>query len=195
MTETTMLAYPFITPPQHSRAILGFTCAAPASSGVYGWFFREIPPVVPVSGCLVADGLTLLYVGISPKQMPEGRTSTQTVRSRIRYHYTGNAEGSTLRLTLGCLLAEKLGIELRRVGSGKRMTFTLEGERKLSAWIAENAYAAWTENTRPWELEAQLIASLSLPLNLDQNQHHGFSAELSRIRSQARRRARQLDIA
>lgn len=147
-----------------------------------------------MNGCFVVDGLTLLYVGISPKQMPEGRTSKQTMRSRIRYHYTGNAEGSTLRLTLGCLLAEKLGIELRRVGSGKRMTFTLEGEKKLSAWIADNAYVAWTEHPRPWELEAQLITSLSLPLNLDQNRHHGFSAELSSIRSQARDRARQLDI-
>jgi hypothetical protein len=35
----------------------------------------------------------------------------------IRYHYTGNASGSTLRLTLGCLLAERLGIQLRRVGA------------------------------------------------------------------------------
>lgn len=30
--------------------------------------------------------------------------------------------GSTLRLTLGCLLAEQLGIQLRRVGSGARVT-------------------------------------------------------------------------
>ena len=40
--------------------------------------------------------------------------------NRIRYHFRGNAEGSTLRLTLGCLLIKPLGIELRRVGSGKR---------------------------------------------------------------------------
>ncbi|WP_386143941.1 GIY-YIG nuclease family protein [Streptomyces yanii] len=44
------------------------------------------------------------------------RTSTQNLRTRVRYHYRGNAAGSTLRLTLGCLL----GLELRRVGSGKR---------------------------------------------------------------------------
>jgi hypothetical protein len=31
-------------------------------------------------------------------------------------------------LLLGCILAEQLGIELRRVGSGKRMTFS-EGEQ------------------------------------------------------------------
>ncbi|MEU1194017.1 GIY-YIG nuclease family protein [Streptomyces sp. NPDC005859] len=44
------------------------------------------------------------------------RTSTQNLRKRVRYHYRGNAAGSTLRLTLGCLL----GLDLRRVGSGKR---------------------------------------------------------------------------
>jgi hypothetical protein len=32
----------------------------------------------------------------------------------------GTAEGSTLRLTLGYLLAEELGLHLRRVVSGKR---------------------------------------------------------------------------
>ena len=45
------------------------------------------------------------------------------MRERIPYHYQGNAEGSTLRLTLGCPLSEELDIELRRVGSGKRGTF------------------------------------------------------------------------
>jgi hypothetical protein len=50
----------------------------------------------------------------------------------------GNAYGSTLRLTLGCMLAEKLGIELHRVGGGTRRTFTTTGEAKLSAWMDEN---------------------------------------------------------
>jgi hypothetical protein len=58
--------------------------------------------------------------------------SQQTLRQRIRYHYTGNAAGSTLPLTLGCLLAERLGIQLRRMGSGRRLTFAA-GEGKLSA--------------------------------------------------------------
>jgi hypothetical protein len=61
-----------------------------------------------------------------------GKPSKQNLRSRIKNHYRGNAESSTLRLTLGFLLSEKLGIELRRVGSGKRMTFS-QGEKVLSA--------------------------------------------------------------
>lgn len=91
--------------------------------------------------------------------------SKQTLQDRIKYHYTGNAEGSTLRKTLGCLLADDLGIQLRRVGSGNRMTF-VEGEQALSGWMAQNAYVSWVIRGRPWELEDELIAELDLPVNL-----------------------------
>jgi hypothetical protein len=41
------------------------------------------------------------------------RTSTQNLRKRVRYHYRGNAAGSTLRLTLGLLF----GLALRHVAA------------------------------------------------------------------------------
>lgn len=44
-----------------------------------------------------------------------------TKNRQITYHYRGNAEGSTLRLTLGTLLASDSDFPLRRVGSGRRM--------------------------------------------------------------------------
>ena len=105
----------------------------------------------------------------------------------------GNAYGSTLRLTLGCLLAERLGIELRRVGSGKRRTFG-DGEAKLSAWMGENAFVCWLETKEPWLLEAQPIPSVCLPLNLDQNRSHAFHTILSGIRRAAKGRAEQFPI-
>jgi hypothetical protein len=46
---------------------------------------------------------SLQYVGIAPRHM-RPRVSRQSLRTRIRYHFRGNAAGSTLRLTLGCLL-------------------------------------------------------------------------------------------
>ena len=95
-------------------------CPVPAKRGVYAWYFSEIPPGVPTSGCVTFDGHTLLYIGISPKN----DSSSQNLRKRIRHHYGGNAEGSTLRLTLGVLLAERSEFPLRRVGSGSRMTLT-----------------------------------------------------------------------
>ncbi|MFE9288447.1 GIY-YIG nuclease family protein [Streptomyces olivaceus] len=118
------------------------------------------------------------------------RTSTQNLRKRVRYHYRGNAAGSTLRLTLGCLL----GLELRRVGSGKRMTFGRAGEATLSQWMADNAQVCWIKWSEPWDLESQLISQLDLPLNLDQNRHNAFHSRLKEIRAQARNRARKLPI-
>jgi hypothetical protein len=146
-------------------------------------------------GCLKRGELTLLYTGISPKRPPtNGRPpSRQTLRHRIRYHFRGNAEGSTLRKTLGVLLAEALGIELRRVGSGKRMTFGV-GEPLLSEWMADNALVAWVVDPEPWLLEARLIADLDVPLNLDGNRHHRFHPELTAARAQAVARARALPI-
>jgi len=122
----------------------------------------------------MSDGKTLLYVGISPKQTSrQGKPSTQTIWHRIRYHYRGNAEGSTLRLTLGCLLSDQLGVELRRVGSGKRMTFH-EGEQKINEWMQENAFVTWISHLEPWKIEDQAIRQLSLPLNLKDNKRHPF---------------------
>jgi hypothetical protein len=104
--------------------VLARPCPVPASAGVYAWFFDSLPQRVPTEGLVRSAGLALLYVGISPKRPSAvGSPSCQTLRSRLRYHFQGNAEGSTLRLSLGCLLSRDLGIELRRVGSGRRMTF------------------------------------------------------------------------
>jgi hypothetical protein len=158
------------SPHLHSRQEVLTPGCVPRTPGVYAWFFREVPPLVPPNGCIVRNGLTLLYAGIARKAPPKNGTpaSEQTLWHRIRYHMRGNAYGSTLRLTLGCLLAEPLGIELRRVASGKRRTFA-EGEVKLSAWMEENAFVCWMQTREPWTIETQLITSVGLPLNLDQN--------------------------
>lgn len=167
----------------------------PRQPGIYSWHFKELPGCVDAAGCTKCDGLTLLYVGISPKAPSNNAaaSSRQTLRTRIRYHFGGNAEGSTLRLTLGCLLAEQLGIELRRVGSGKRMTFSA-GEQILSEWMSENAFVCWVECNEPWSIEEYAINHLTLPLNIDQNARHCFCADLKKIRSVARDRARVLPI-
>jgi hypothetical protein len=176
--------------------VLTRPCPVPKSPGVYAWYFRTPPAAVPLDRCIRHDELVLLYVGISPKQPPrDGRPgSRQTLASRIRYHYRGNAEGSTLRLTLGCLLAKELGLELRRVGRGKRLTFTVEGERRLSEWMDRHAFVTWAEMSQPWLLEAKLFRELALALNLADNGHHAFCKHLMALRCLARERARALPI-
>ncbi|MCW2899286.1 MAG: hypothetical protein JWO67_1551 [Streptosporangiaceae bacterium] len=167
----------------------------PAVPGVYGWWFNRLPPLVDVSGCHRADRFTLLYTGISPKQPPRnGRSASKgQLRQRIVTHYAGNAEGSTLRKTLGCLMAKELGIQLRRVGSGSRRTF-VDGEQQLSQWIGEHAFVSFTPHERPWELEERLIALLDLPLNLDGNSRNAFHPELTRVRRESVAAANLLPI-
>jgi hypothetical protein len=180
-----------------SRAeVVASPCPVPDVAGIYGWYFRELPFPMDVSGCITHNELALLYVGISPKSPPtNGKPpSSQTLRKRVRYHYSGNAEGSTLRLTLGCLLADRLGIDLRRVGSGKRRTFLHNGEAALSEWMAENAFVTWIDTPEPWIAEHRLIQEVDLPLNLDQNSGNPFHRTLSEIRKQAKLRAAQLPI-
>jgi hypothetical protein len=129
----------------------------------------------------------LLYIGIAPSRLG----GSETLRSRIRYHFGGNAEGSTLRLTLGCLLESQLGTVLRRVGSSRRRTF-VDREGVLSAWMAKHTALTWCTTRTPKTTEKRLIRRLSLPLNLDQNNTHPFAATLKALRSEARRRADRL---
>jgi hypothetical protein len=186
-----------LSPPHlFSRAeVAGRPCPIPATGGVYAWYFTAIPPGVPVVGCHEIGGASLLYVGISPKEPPKnGRPpSKATLRSRIGYHYRGNAEGSTLRLTLGCLLTQQLGISLRRVGSGSRLTFS-DGESALSEWMGRHAYVCWVPSEKPWLLEHELIAKYRFPLNLDQNKDSVFHSELSVIRGAQRAKAKSLPV-
>jgi hypothetical protein len=175
--------------------VLARPCPVPRQAGVYAWYFRELPPEVSPGRCHHHHGATLLYVGISPRRAPSnGRPpSRQTLRSRLRYHLRGNAAGSTLRLTLGCLLAGELGLELRRVGSGERYTFA-DGEEDLSEWMDKSAYVCWLPSEDPWRLEERLISSLSLPLNLRGNERHPFHPILSARRAEQRRRADELPL-
>ena len=123
------------SPVLYSRStVLSQPCPVPQDRGLYAWLFKEVPPSVPIDGCVAKNGMTLLYVGISPMRL------LRNLRKRITNHYRGNAEGSTLRLTLGTLLLEKRNFPLRRVGSGKRMTFTHLGEQWLDDWMEENAF-------------------------------------------------------
>src|SRR4029079_2036751 len=159
----------------------------PPTRGLHGWFFDGVPKCVPVENCVVHDGLTLLYVGIAPSRA----SSSATLRSRIRQHYQSNAAGSTLRLTLGCLLAEQLRIQLQRTGSTDRLTFGKRGEEQLSEWMAANAFVCWVEHKDPWKITYEAVSALRPPLNEDENDAHPFCAALSALRSEMRKKAKE----
>lgn len=166
----------------------------PQAPGVYAWCFKAPPPGVPASDCLSHDEWAMLYVGISPDSRSKPN-SRQGLRSRVRHHLCGNAEGSTLRRTLGVLLSGQSGFPLRRVGSGKRMTLTHLGEQWLDCWLDENALLYWKTVDQPWLLEEKIIAQVSCPLNLRGNDAHPFNKALKELRSAAIVEARSIPIA
>jgi hypothetical protein len=116
------------------------------------------------------------------------------LRKRLRQHYARSAEASTLRRTLGCLLADELRLQLRRVGSSGRRTTFIRGEQVLSDWMAENAFVSWVARERPWDLEGELIRELDLPLNLQGNSRNAFHPALTDARARCLAQARALPV-
>ncbi len=153
----TDLVEDFLTPERLWRMaeVLRRPSPVPAVPGVYGWWFDRLPGRIDAAGCHRLENLVLLYTGISPKRPPaNGRPPSRgQLRQRIGTHFSGNAEGSTLRKTLGCLLGEELGVQLRRVGSGNRRTF-VDGEHRLTTWMSDHALVSFLPHEKPWELGA-----------------------------------------
>lgn len=164
----------------------------PTENGIYFWWIKNLPEIVPLEDCIQFKEYYLVYSGISPDKKGKPN-SKSTLRTRLRTHYFGNAEGSTLRRTLGILLAQQSGFPLRRVGSGKRMTFTHLGEQWLDHWMEENTRISWILDPEPWVLEENMFKSVSLPLNLKGNEHV-FKNTLSTLRKESIHQARMLEI-
>ena len=147
------------------------------------------------AGTCERDGHRLLYAGISPRRPPKpGDESKRNLRKRAQDHICKDAYGSTLRLTVGCLLTERLEIELRRVGSGTRETFTATGEAILSDWIARNMRMSFIEHDEPWTVESGIIGSLDLPLNIDHNAHNPQCKFVRDARARCKAHARGLPV-
>jgi hypothetical protein len=73
------------------------------------------------------------------------------------------------------------------------MTFG-SGEACLSDWMNANAFVARQCCPEPWSIEEQLIRTVCLPLNLDQNKSGAFHAELRSIRRGARILAKNMPV-
>jgi GIY-YIG catalytic domain len=146
--------------------ILGRPCPVPEEPGVYGWYFRSLPCEMDVSACRRVDGLTLLYVG-----------SASNLRRRLCDHCRDRG-GSTLRRTLAALLRDQLEL---KPGSGTRgnLRIGVDGERRLSEWLAANATVIWAVTPEPETVERQFIEQLELPLNLMHNPRTPLSANAS----------------
>lgn len=160
----------------------------PSDSGVYGWYFNKLPPYVPKKGCtVIKKGLRLrppfsfrqkwylLYIG-----------RAEDLKDRISdYHIKGKyyAKGtmSSLRLSLGCLLSEKLGLTLSYPPEsfGKK-------EKRLNKWIEKHMRVAWIETNNIKIVESKAITDHTLPLNYRDNIHHPLAKPLHNLRKEFR---------
>ena len=152
----------------------------PKESGVYGAYFKEVPSDIDIKNCVSFEEHILLYIGIS----------TINLQKRIKGHYTNDASRSTLRNTLGILLADKSKFPLRRIEPYKRKTrnFTPGGESWLNLWVEKNMFFSFetilSYSQREDEYLSKLGPSGSLPLNIDKN-NHLYASKLKKERETA----------
>ena len=151
-----------------------------------------IPPSVPEEGLHPREGHHLLYVGIAPRASGGGgrdplRTS---LVPRIRYHYAGRAYASALRMSLGVVLAESLGLSLEVHADGERVDWGTTGETALSGWMQAHLRVSWLEYVRPWEVSDMAFRNLVLPLNLQAQDPTPFQRDLAARQAAMQDRAR-----
>lgn len=140
----------------------------PAERGLYAWWSR--PGMLPgISGTrLTTNGnLELIYLGICPDKASGGRT----MRDRLLRDHSRRTRKSTLRRGLASFLWEQEGWDLAVTADG-RPTLDRRSEAELTTWMRARLYLTWVGDPRPWEKEADAIATLLPPLNCDMNREH-----------------------
>lgn len=164
---------------------------APRDKGVYAWWFTRGALAVPAREYAMVDGRELLYVGIAPQRpSATGQESKSCLRARLLTHATRHASRSTLRLTLGSLLVDKLGLELGM--HARRASWGSRGESDLTRWMGEHARVNWVVDEEPWVIEDELLVGAPLALNVD-GRRDAFAVSLSARRKELRRAAREAD--
>lgn len=152
----------------------------PNMAGLYAWWIASaslpigrpaIPPQHPPGAM---QDWSLLYLGIAPR----GECGTRTVADRFHKDHTGgNIGGSTFRQSLAALLMADL--DLRPLPGGDRSR--LIDEAPLSEWMELHLAVTFANDTRPWEIERQIIRALDPPFNI-QGGTHAFRLQVSAAR-------------
>jgi hypothetical protein len=115
-------------------------------------------------------------------------TSTQTIRSRVLGNQlNGNVGSSTFRFVLAALLLDEL--DLHPYLRGTKVALSAQENERLSAWQRKHLLLTSRARKRPWEIEANAIGELALPLNLAGNAAHAFYPTVRAARAGLRRRA------
>ncbi len=166
----------------------------PKTSGIYAWYFKELPPHVPndTKYQIKKDEMIfhLLYVG-----------EASNLHRRIRGHYKYQSDSSTLRRSLGVLFHKHNSkcmppfICKMKPDGTYRYHFPKNGENCLTAWMKKHAFICWAEHKDADEkirqkIETELMELVLPPLNI-KNGTHPFSCKLGKMRCEAELQARK----
>lgn len=142
----------------------------PALSGNYIFALRKnskLPDVgIPVTYTKFRD-YEVIYVGLASNSLKD---------RDVEKHFNGNAGGSTLRKSLGCLFGYNLIPRDSHYNSNGKTKFNVTDESKLSDWIKTNLLLFYYPNKEFDSIESLLIQALNPPLNLDKN-HNVINSE------------------
>ena len=148
--------------------------------GFYAVFFDSGTCLLEGSGYLdfdqayppAVEGFDLLYVG----------ATLDSLRRRALQHVVGDSRSSSLRMTVGALLANDLDLE--PVGDGSRTYFNFgDGERRLTSWLCAHTRVAVHPSSQPFVLEKALLREHFIPFNLSERKRHPFSKYLMALRA------------
>lgn len=116
----------------------------------------ELPDIGITPHYKTHDGHRVIYTGISQSSL----------RKRdFRQHFHGNAGGSTLRKSLGCLFGYPL-IPRSKTGEDRKTTLRPQDEERLSDWMHDNLLLYCKPDNQCATAEEQLIKEFDPPLNL-----------------------------
>ena len=100
-----------------------------------------------------------------------GSTGNSLNNCIVSQDLDGNADTSSLRQSIGCLLRyEQIPRDLHNPNNG-HACFSSNDEDGISYWMNRNLLFYYLPNDKPAELEAKLIKQLNPPLNFKQNRN------------------------
>jgi hypothetical protein len=89
----------------------------------------------------ISDLGRVLQVDLTPGLLYVGRSANLHARL-LSNHFAGNAAGSTLRFTFGCVLLDALALEPCQ-NPGNNPRFTRESEERLTQWMRSHLLATF----------------------------------------------------
>lgn len=151
----------------------------PDAPGVYTALLERRDGLVKA---LEDAGLDHSALADEPRPIVYIGSSGSSLRRRLRTHVVGDSRRSTLRMTLGALLAPQLGLE--PIGTPGHTYFEFGGqEAVLSRWIEDHLSFAFFECVAPVSIESAMIIQCRPALNISYQRASRHARRLMQLRS------------